>query len=121
MEEIQKALNFHLAHIGINQENGQEAEKTARILEALFGLPYQNGDASIFAGSQFEVMKSNFRGRNGHIAIGTANVQKAKTYLESKGILFDEKTAGYDSAGNLTVIYFKDEIAGFAFHLLQHG
>ena len=44
---------------------------------------------------------------------------RAKAYLEKMGIEFNEETAKYDDKGNLTVIYLKDEICGFAIHLVK--
>jgi 2-dehydro-3-deoxyphosphogluconate aldolase/(4S)-4-hydroxy-2-oxoglutarate aldolase len=32
---------------------------------------------------------------------------------------FDESTATYDEKGKLKVVYMKDDIAGFAFHIVQ--
>ena len=35
------------------------------------------------------------------------------------GIEFIEESAGYDDKGNLKIIYLKDEICGFAIHLVK--
>lgn len=43
---------------------------------------------------------------------------RAKAYLEGQGFAFDESTAKYKGA-KLNAIYLKDEIGGFAIHLLQ--
>ncbi|XOQ44454.1 MAG: 2-dehydro-3-deoxyphosphogluconate aldolase [Clostridium sp.] len=114
-----KDLEFEVAHIGINQDNEEEAKKTAQILYELFGFSCRNTPGSIFVNEQFEIMKTKFLGRLGHIAIRTKDINRAKEYLESKGIAFNEESANRDENGNLMTIYLKEDIAGFAFHLLQ--
>lgn len=117
-EAVALMHGFSIKHIGINSENEETARKTAETLCKLFMVAPNEGRSSIFAGTEFEVMKTMFRGTNGHIAIACNFPDRAKAYLESMGIEFDESTAKYDDKGNLTVVYFRDEIAGFAFHLV---
>ena len=74
--------------------------------------------ASDFAGNGFECMKKQGRGTHGHIAIGCNSVARAKWHLEQRGYAFDKESAAYKN-GKLNAIYLKDEIAGFAFHLVQ--
>ena len=59
------------------------------------------------------------KGTHGHIGVSTNNVDRAKRYYESLGYEFDESTADYDDKGNLKLIYFKEEIGGFAIHLVK--
>lgn len=117
MEKID--LKFEVAHIGINQQNEEQAVATAAFLAQLFGFCTENTPGSVFAGEQIEVMKKPIRGSCGHIAVRTNEIELARRYLEAKGVTFDESSAGFDAKGNLSSIYFKNEIAGFAFHLLQ--
>lgn len=115
-----KELGFALAHIGINQADAAEAKRTVDTLCALFGFESRETDGSYFVGrDEFEVMKMPFLGRLGHVAIYTSDAVKAKEYLETKGVFCDESTASYGPDGRLMAIYFKEEIAGFAFHLKQ--
>ncbi|MCI8650712.1 MAG: VOC family protein [Anaerotruncus sp.] len=114
-----KSLNFSLAHLGVNQETKEEAAHTVALMKDLFGFESTETEGSYFVNDQFEVMKMPFLGRLGHVALYTDDAVKAKAYLEGKGVAFDETTAGYDANGRLMVIYFKDEIAGYAFHLKQ--
>lgn len=111
---------FRIAHIGINSENEEEAKKTAETLCKLFMLTPDVRSKSIFAGTEFEVMNCQFRGKNGHVAIGCNFPGRARIYFESLGIEFDESTATYDEKGNLKFVYMKDEIAGFAFHIVKN-
>lgn len=116
---VMKMLGFKLVHIGINCENEKEAKSSAKLFASMLGLEYKEGNKSTFAGSEFELMHSPYLGRCGHIAIATNSVSRARAYLERQGIAFNEETAAYDANGNLKVIYLKDEIAGFAIHLVN--
>lgn len=118
-EAVHTMMGFELAHIGINAENEEEALKAAKMFEMLFGFETKVGNSSIFAGKYVEVMKTPFLGKNGHIAIATNNVMRAIAYFERKGFTFNYDIAKKDAKGNYPAIYFKDEIAGFAVHLLQ--
>lgn len=113
-------LDFHLAHIGINTENTQEAMQTAQWFEILFGFAAKEGNSSIFASDCVEAMKESYLGKNGHIAIGTASVLRAKSYLEARGYRFREETAKQNADGTTIAIYLEVEVAGFAVHLVQH-
>ncbi len=77
-----------------------------------------NMDSSVFAGSAVEAMKSPYLGAKGHIAVGTNSVDRAVNYLESQGVEFNMDSAKYKD-GKLTAIYLKEEVAGFAVHLVQ--
>ena len=112
-EAVRTMLGFSLAHVGINCENEAEAEKAAKTLCALFGFDYKPGNSSIFVGSGVECMKSPYMGKNGHIAIGTNDLNRAVYHLSRQGVAFDESTR------KPRAIYLKDEVAGFAIHLMQ--
>lgn len=118
-EAMQNVLGFKLKHIGINSENPEESEKLAKKLCRLFGFSLKEGNSSNFAGNSFEIMKSNYLGKNGHIAIGTNSIERAVHYLEGLGIQFRGETAKKNEKGDTVAIYLKDEFGGFAFHLVQ--
>ena len=118
-EAVRTMLGFELAHVGINTENEQEARAVAQMFDSMFGFEEKVGNSSVFAGKYVEVMKSAGPGRLGHIAIATNSVMRAKAYFERRGIAFDEASYKKDAKGNPVAIYFKDEIAGFAVHLVQ--
>ena len=111
-------VEYTLAHVGINCANAEEARRGAVMFEAMFGLTAKEGNSSVFAGSGVEVMKTMFRGENGHIAFHVNNVSRAVAYLQQKGFTPDFDSAKYKN-GNMTVIYLNDEVGGFAIHLLQ--
>ena len=118
-EAVALMHGFEIVHVGINSENEEECKKTAEMLCRLFLLTPDVRTKAIFAGTKFEVMKTPFRGKNGHIAIGCNFPGRAKSYLERLGVEFDESTATYDEKGNLKFVYLKEEIGGFAFHLVK--
>ena len=110
---------FKLMHFGINAGSAEEAKKVANQLAVIFGFSTRETAISTFSSEGIEVMNGNGPGKNGHFAIGTPDVKKAKEYLESKGVSFDESSAKYSENGTLWLIYASDEIAGFAWHLVK--
>ncbi len=118
-EAVTKILGFELAHVGINEKGENEADCTASTIAGLFGLSKNIGSSSIFAGKFIEVMKAPYLGKNGHIGIATNYIARAMYHLEKQGVKFDMETAKYDLLGNLSGVYIKGEIGGFALHLVQ--
>lgn len=117
-EAVQTMLGFELAHVGINAANEEEAAKVANRLGFILGMPVKVGNSSIFTGTAVEVMKTPFKGTNGHIAIRTNYIERAVNYLESVlGVEFEEPKK--DEKGKYKAIYLKEEIGGFAIHLVQ--
>ena len=115
---VDKMLGFELRHVGINSGNPEQAQKDAEQLAKLLNWPVKPGNSSVFAGAGFECMKEPGRGKNGHIAIATNSLKRAKWHLEQRGFAFDESSAKFKN-DKMTAIYLKDDICGFAFHLLQ--
>lgn len=111
---VAKMHGFMLLHVGINNENDEEAKKTADMLSSMFHLAIRDAGLAYFAGDLFEVMKFPFLGKNGHIAIGVNNLSRAVAYFKSRG--FNFRKEGYTE--NIC-IYFENEIAGFSVHLRQ--
>ena len=119
-EAVQTMLGFELAHVGVNAENEEDAMKAANRFAFIFGMPAKAGNSSIFAGKALEVMKTPYLGKNGHIAVRTNYIERAVNYLQSVlGVEFAEETAKRDDKGALKAIYLKEEIGGFAVHLVQ--
>lgn len=119
-QAIKTMMGFELIHVGINCENDSEAYQTAALLCNLFGLEPRETNLAIFAGKYFEVMKTHYRGKNGHIAIGTNCLERGVAYMESRGFKMDIEGANKDKDGKLTgPVYFQQEFGGFAFHLIQ--
>lgn len=117
-EALTNMLDFSLSHIGINTENEEDALKNANKIFELFEFPVKVGNSSIFNGKEFEWMKKPFLGKNGHIAIGTRNVEAAIAFLKRRGIAFREETCKKKN-DELVAIYLDIELGGFAFHLVK--
>ncbi|MDR2135212.1 MAG: bifunctional 4-hydroxy-2-oxoglutarate aldolase/2-dehydro-3-deoxy-phosphogluconate aldolase [Treponema sp.] len=119
-EAVFAMLGFALAHVGINAGSGEAAREAAALFGGLFGFTANEGNSSIFAGDSFELMKlPGAAGAKGHIAIATNTVARARACLERRGVAFDPATAKTGAGGALNVIYARDEILGFAWHLVQ--
>ena len=113
-QAVQTMLGLRVDHIGINTENEQEAQAAAKLFVDMFGMKEKVGNSSIFVGeNEIEIMKKMYLGKNGHIAIATHTLPRAIAYFRARGYEFREETVTDKAA------YFKDEIAGFAIHLVQ--
>ncbi|MBR1842864.1 MAG: bifunctional 4-hydroxy-2-oxoglutarate aldolase/2-dehydro-3-deoxy-phosphogluconate aldolase [Oscillospiraceae bacterium] len=111
------ALGFELAHIGINEPDRDASVEVAEKFNAAFDFGVKEGNSSTFSGP-IEVMKTNYLGKNGHIAVRTNSIPMAMMELEKRGFVVDMDTAKYKGT-RLNAIYLKDEFGGFAVHLLQ--
>lgn len=117
-EAVMRMLNFRVVHVGINNSSREEENRQAERIAEIFGFAQDKHSASTFASAGIEVCGKHFPGTHGHIAIGTSDCERAMYHLEKKGILFDEETKKYKN-GRLLSIYLKEEIGGFAFHLVE--
>ena len=119
-EAVDRMLGFELVHVGINCANPEEAEGVADKFQSAFGFAKKVGNSSVFASTYVEMMKSPFRGDNGHIAIATNSVKRAVYQLKLRGFEADETSFKFDkSTGELNVAYLKDQFGGFAVHLVK--
>jgi len=117
-EAIATMLGFEFDHMGINEETKDKALNSANLLSYLFNFPLEEGTNSIFAGSTFEIIKNQYLGKHGHIAIATNDIHRAIAYLKKKDISVLPETAK-EKDGKLKAIYLAQEVSGFAIHLLQ--
>ena len=118
-EAVRLMLGVSLAHIGINTENEEKARETAEAFAALLGFCVKPGSGSFFAGEYVEAMKTPYLGWNGHIGFGVNNVVRARAYFERQGYAFRQDTAKYTDSGKLNSIYFENELADFAVHIVN--
>ena len=114
--------DFEVLHIGVNCANEAQAVGCAARFADLFSMPVnpekESADAS-FTGTVIEWVKKPGRGTHGHLALATSDLAAARAYLEEKGFHFDDSSAKYYPDGRTMVIYAREEIGGFAIHLLQ--
>jgi len=116
--EARKALlGFEVAHIGINTPDPESSLEVCNALREAFDFSVKEGNSSNFASTGVEVMKSMFKGANGHIAVRTNKMAPAIAELERKGFALD-----WDSVkdrNNIKAVYLKSSFGGFAVHLVQ--
>ena len=118
LEARKNLLGFEIAHVGINTADADTSMEVCGTFEKAFGFATKAGNSSNFATSSIEVMKSMYLGANGHLAVRTNSMACALAELERRGFAADMSTAKYKGE-KLTAVYLKDEIGGFAVHLLQ--
>lgn len=111
-------MGFELAHVGINCENADESLAVCEELEKAFDFEVKTGNSSNFASTGVEVMKSMYLGKNGHLAVRTNKIETAIAELTKRGFAVDMDTAKY-KGDRMVAVYLKNEIGGFAVHLLQ--
>ena len=117
-KESRKALlGFEVAHVGINCADAEVCEQVCDAFTAAFDFDVKKGNSSNFASTGVEVMKTMFKGANGHIAIRTNKMTPAIAEMERRGLELDMDYV--KDKDNIKAVYFKNEFGGFAVHLLQ--
>jgi 2-dehydro-3-deoxyphosphogluconate aldolase/(4S)-4-hydroxy-2-oxoglutarate aldolase len=120
-EAVRTLLGFELEHVGLNEENSENAGKSVELFSRLFHFSVAEGEGSFFLGErEIEVLKSPGRGEKGHLAIATNDVGRALFFLGRQGV---GPVAGTEKEkdGKTILVYLDREIAGFAIHLRQKG
>jgi 2-dehydro-3-deoxyphosphogluconate aldolase/(4S)-4-hydroxy-2-oxoglutarate aldolase len=119
-EAVFTMFGFTVVHFGLNAGSAGAAREGAELFNSLFGFPLTDGNSSIFAGDYLELMKlPGAAGTRGHIAIATNTIVRARAYLERRGVSFDPASVKENAEGKMNVIFARDEILGFAWHLIQ--
>lgn len=113
------SLGFELAHVGINHSDEQPAYSNATKLNSLLNLGVKDGNSSLFCGTAVEFMKTNYYGEKGHIGFYTNSVPRALTWFKKHNIDVREESIRYDSNNKMVSFYLKDEINGFAIHVVR--
>ena len=116
-EARKSLLGFEVAHIGINTPDADAAMDVCKAFNDAFDFNVKQGNSSNFASTGVEVMKTMFKGANGHIAIRTNKMIPAIAEMERRGYELDMDSV--KDRDNIKAVYFKNEIGGFAVHLLQ--
>ena len=110
-------LGFEVAHIGINTPDADAAMDVCKAFNDAFDFNVKQGNSSNFASTGVEVKKTMFKGATGHIAIRTNKMIPAIAEMERRGYELDMDSV--KDKNNIKAVYFKNEIGGFAVHLLQ--
>ena len=116
-EARKSLLGFEVAHIGINTPDADASMDVCKAFNDAFDFNIKQGNSSNFASTGVEVMKTMFKGANGHIAIRTNKMIPAIAEMERRGYELDMDSV--KDKDNIKAVYFKNEIGGFAVHLLQ--
>ena len=117
---VNKMLGLELRHVGINAGSSEKALEDAKCLAALLGWEINDGNSSVYCGTSFEIMKKpTARGTHGHIAIACNSVKRARWHLEHRGFAFEDDSTAAIKNGKVAALYLKNEIAGFAVHLMD--
>ena len=85
-------FHMHVKHVGINTKSEDEA---------------------------WENMKVESHGTYGHIGFGVNDCEAAIRYFVNRGMTLREETKRFDEQGRCIFAYFKEEVGGFAIHLVQ--
>lgn len=117
-EARRSVLGFEVAHIGINCDDAEASMALCGELNKAFDFATKAGSSSNFSTSAIEVMKSQYLGEKGHIAVRTNAIGAAIAELEGRGFTVDRSTAKYKGE-KMVAVYLKDSFGGFAVHLLQ--
>lgn len=117
---VELSLGFALDHVGMNFSGKEEALAAGRELDSRFpmGIKVGSGKSSFFGGI-VELMHYPYYGIHGHIAIRTHSAERAKAFLEKNGYEVREDTVGYDTKGMMKFFYLKEEVGGFALHIVR--
>lgn len=118
VEARKGVMGFELGHVGINCADPEESMAVCEELEKAFDFEVKAGNSSNFASTGVEVMKSVYLGKNGHLAVRTNKMEAAVAELEKRGFALDMDTAKFKGE-RMTAVYLRNEIGGFAIHLLQ--
>ncbi len=86
---------------------------------ALLGLEFLETPVSHFAAPLVEVMNGAGRGARGHIGLHVDDILTAERYFASHGLVVDESSRRLNPDGSTFLVYFAEEIAGFAIHLTR--
>ena len=112
-------LGFDLAHVVINCENSEQAERDAGKIEAIFGFEKTDTGPSFSNADILHFTKQRSYGKNGQIAIRSNFIDRAVFYLKQAGRQFIEDSARYDDDGKLSSIYLDNIVGGFAIKLVR--
>jgi catechol 2,3-dioxygenase-like lactoylglutathione lyase family enzyme len=110
---------LRIAHLGINAKDADESAELAQRFCMLLGLEFVETPLSHFAAPLVEVMDGTGRGARGHIGLHVDDIPLAEKYFIAHGLAIDESSRRLNPDGSTFLVYFVEEIAGFAIHLTR--
>ncbi|WP_320129117.1 bifunctional 4-hydroxy-2-oxoglutarate aldolase/2-dehydro-3-deoxy-phosphogluconate aldolase [uncultured Sphaerochaeta sp.] len=117
-EAVKALQGLEFAHLGINDENAEEAEKAIKGFDAL-GMTTKRGNSSVFMDTTIEVLPKMYLGKNGHIGFRCFDIERTLVYLATRGFTANEQTIARDAKGKIKVCYLNEDLSGFAVHLVK--
>ena len=110
-------FDMYVAHVGINAADPDDANRIADDFTALMGLGQRDTPKSVFSDSLVEIMKQNGRGTHGHIGFHVNDMVAAEKWFSDRGFELNDESRALNEDGTTRLVYFKQEIGGFAIHL----
>lgn len=119
-QTVVRMHGFTFAHMCINPDN-QTAEEIGDRLAGLFAFPRSENPGSYFVSDKIEITRAKGKGKgaNGHLGIITVSVGRAMAYLRNMGVEFELSTL-QKRGSRETFVFLKEEIGGFAVHIVQY-
>ena len=125
VEEVQNSagqnpvelFGMRIAHVGINAGTEEEAKRIADRFALLMGLSPVDTPVSVFSDTLVETMKGAGRGTHGHIGFWVNDIDAAEAWFSARGFEINQDSRALNPDGSTKLVYFKEEIGGFAIHL----
>lgn len=113
-------FHMHVKHVGINTKSEDEAWEVAETLARLMGLMPRETEKAVFSGDLTGKYESGEpREPTAILAFGVNDCEAAIRYFVNRGMTLREETKRFDEQGRCIFAYFKEEVGGFAIHLVQ--
>lgn len=110
-------FDMYVAHVGINATDPADADRIAGEFSDLMGLEAHDTPVSVFSDTLVETMKQNGRGTKGHIGFHVNDMVAAEKWFSEHGMEINEDSRAFNADGTTRLVYFKQEIGGFAIHI----
>ena len=110
-------FDMYVAHVGINATDPADADRIAGEFSDLMGLEARDTPVSVFSDTLVETMKQNGRGTKGHIGFHVNDMVAAEKWFSEHGMEINEDSRALNADGTTRLVYFKQEVGGFAIHI----
>ncbi len=116
-EAVRTMLGLKLTRVTVRTEDA--AEEAAKLCK-LLGIPCEETACGAAKAGECLALRGQTRGEKGDLVIQTNYMKRALYHLELEGYEFDYGSAKVcEKCGDITEIYLKDTVAGFAVCLVQ--
>ena len=120
-EAVIKLQGLELVHVGINAESEENASLVQKGFENMGCTTTKIcGEKSYFIDDNIEIMrKPGALGKHGHLAYRCSDLERTVYFLKGQGMTVNEAASSRDANGKYKLVYFNEEIGGFAIHLVK--